>query len=116
MPLTAAAFTLAAASLVGIPPTAGFMSKFYLSLGAVAAGGWIFLIVILLGSLMSAVFYLRVINLIYFGRHERKVQRDELPFSMLVPIIILALGSAAFGLLAKIPLSVIEPAVRLLSG
>jgi multicomponent Na+:H+ antiporter subunit D len=118
MPITAAAFTLAAASKVGIPPTAGFVSKFYLVLGTLQAGdwNWIFIIVILVGSLMSAVFYLRVINLIYSGRHERKVQRDELPFSMLVPIIILALGSAAFGIFVRLPLLLVEPAVRLLSG
>ncbi|MCL0104076.1 monovalent cation/H+ antiporter subunit D family protein [Dehalococcoidia bacterium] len=116
MPLAMTAFTLAAASMVGIPPTAGFVSKFYLSLGALEAGEWIFVIVILLGSLMTAVFYLRVINLIYFGRHEEKVQRDELPLSMLVPIIILALGCVSFGIFARVPLSLVEPAVKLLSG
>jgi multicomponent Na+:H+ antiporter subunit D len=116
MPLTMAAFTLAAASKVGIPPTAGFVSKFYLVLGALEAGGWIFVIVILLGSLISAVFYLRVINLLYFGGHEGKVQRDELPLTMLIPMIILALGCTAFGIFVGIPLSVVEPAVRLLSG
>jgi multicomponent Na+:H+ antiporter subunit D len=131
MPFTAAAFTLAAASLIGIPPTAGFMSKFYLSLGAVAAGGWgwIFVIVIILGSLLTAVFYLRVINLMYFGgnKHEGEVQMDEIPLNppfikgeipltMLIPIIILALGSALFGVFAAVPLSMVEPAVSLLLG
>ncbi|MCL0088731.1 oxidoreductase, partial [Dehalococcoidia bacterium] len=118
MPLTMAAFTLAAVSKVGIPPTAGFVSKFYLSLGALEAGEWIFVIVILLASLMTAVFYLRVINLIFFGgdKHEGKVQRDELPLSMLVPIIILALGCAVFGIFVGIPLRLVEPAVMVLSG
>ncbi|MCL0097915.1 monovalent cation/H+ antiporter subunit D family protein [Dehalococcoidia bacterium] len=118
MPLTMAAFTLAAVSKVGIPPSAGFVSKFYLSLGALEAGEWIFVIVILLASLMTAVFYLRVINLIFFGgdKHEGKVQRDELPLSMLVPIIILALGCAVFGIFVGIPLRLVEPAVMVLSG
>ncbi|HAZ31481.1 MAG TPA: oxidoreductase, partial [Dehalococcoidia bacterium] len=113
MPLTATAFTLAAASMVGIPPTAGFVSKFYLSLGAVETGGWIFIIVILIGSLMTAVFYLRVINLIYFSgdKHEGKVQMDELPLSMLIPIMTLALGSSIFGIFAWVPLRLVEPAV-----
>jgi multicomponent Na+:H+ antiporter subunit D len=118
MPFTAAAFTLAAASLIGIPPTAGFMSKFYLALGAVGAGGWIFVSVIILGSLLAAVFYIRVINLMYFGgnKPEGKVQKDELPLTMLIPIIILALGSALFGIFAAVPLSMVEPAVSLLLG
>jgi multicomponent Na+:H+ antiporter subunit D len=153
MPFTAAAFTLAAVSLIGIPPTAGFMSKFYLSLGAVEARAWIFVIIVILGSLLAAVFYLRVINLMYFGgpKHERlsdnghsererrissdetlhfvqgdlgvvgqphegKVQRDEVPLTMLIPIIILALGSALFGVFAAVPLSMVEPAVSLLLG
>ncbi|MBT9141530.1 MAG: Na(+)/H(+) antiporter subunit D [Dehalococcoidia bacterium] len=118
MPLTATAFTLSAVSMVGIPPTAGFVSKFYLYLGAMEAGEWIFVIVILLSSIMAAVYSLRVINLIYFGgdKHEGKVQMDELPLSMLIPIMTLALGSTLFGIFVNIPLSLVEPAVKLLSG
>jgi multicomponent Na+:H+ antiporter subunit D len=118
MPVTAAAFTLAAASKIGIPLTAGFVSKFYLILGALEAGAWIFIIVILVGSLMSAVFYLRVINLIYFNgdKHEGKVRKDEPPLGMLIPIMILALGSAVFGIFAGVPLLLVDPAVRLLLG
>jgi multicomponent Na+:H+ antiporter subunit D len=180
MPVTAAAFTLAAASMIGIPPTAGFMSKFYLSLGAVEVEAWIFVIIIILGSLLTAVFYLRVINLIYFGGNKHEIPlnppllkgeeiplnpplqkgeeiplnppllkgenppqspfckggrkgdlggilnnrrglekmstRREVPLTMLIPIIILALGSALFGIFAAVPLSMVEPAVRLLLG
>jgi multicomponent Na+:H+ antiporter subunit D len=156
MPFTAAAFTLAAASLIGIPPTAGFMSKFYLSLGAVEAGAWIFVIIVILGSLLTAVFYVRVINLMYFGGNKHEIPlnppllkgenppqspfckggrkgdlggilnnrrglekmstRREVPLTMLIPIIILALGSALFGIFAAVPLSMVEPAVRLLLG
>lgn len=135
MPITMIAFTLAAISLVGIPPTSGFMSKFYLAIGAYQES-WIFLAVILLGSLLSAVFYFRVINLIYFGEPEHKSgvreqgaeiggvvhrqpttdNRREAPLTMLIPIIILALGSTLFGILVHIPLSVVEPAVKLLLG
>jgi len=118
MPITAVAFTLAAVSKIGIPPTAGFVSKFYLVMGSLEAGKWIFVIVILLATLMTALFYLRVINLIYFGEPERegKVQRDEIPLTMLVPVIILALGCAVFGIFVSIPLLLVEPAVRLLLG
>ncbi len=134
MPVTMAAFTLAAASMVGIPPTAGFMSKLYLALGTLEAGAWVFLIVILVGSFLTAVFYLRVINLIYFGESRVKSQESrvgvgdsrlqtpdsrlfrEVPLTMLIPIIILALGCTLFGIFVFIPLSVVEPAVKLLLG
>jgi NADH:ubiquinone oxidoreductase subunit 5 (subunit L)/multisubunit Na+/H+ antiporter MnhA subunit len=54
----------------------------------------------------------------YFGgnKHEGKVQRDEVPLTMLVPIMVLALGSALFGVFAAVPLSLVEPAVSLLLG
>lgn len=69
MPITMAAFTLAATSLMGIPPTSGFMSKFYLGIGAYQ-GNWVFLAVILLGSLLSAIYFFRVIWLVYFSQAE----------------------------------------------
>ncbi len=118
MPITAAAFALAAVSMIGLPPTAGFFSKFYLCLGALEAGAWTFAIVILLASFLTAVFYFRVINLIYFGEHkqEEHVEVDEVPPSMLVPIVILALGCIIFGIFVGIPLSVVGPAVELLLG
>jgi multicomponent Na+:H+ antiporter subunit D len=84
----------------------------------VEAGAWIFVIIVILGSLLTAVFYLRVINLMYFGgpKHEEKVRREEVPLTMLIPIIILAGGSALFGVFAAVPLSMVEPAVSLLLG
>jgi len=122
MPLTMAAFTAAAASKVGIPPTAGFASKLYLVMGALEAGQWIFAIVILVGSLMTAAYYLRVIHLMYFRNPEGRAHRHEgravheLPLTMLLPILILALGSTLFGILVGLPLLLVEPAVRRLLG
>ena len=118
MPITAAAFALSALSMMGIPPTAGFFSKWFLCMGAIEAGGWIFAIVILLGSLLTAVYYFRVLYVIYFGEHKHveQVGTDEVPPGMLVPIAILALGCILFGIFVGIPLSVVEPAVRVLLG
>jgi multicomponent Na+:H+ antiporter subunit D len=118
MPITAAAFALSALSMMGIPPTAGFFSKWFLCMGAIEAGGWIFAIVILLGSLLTAVYYCRVLYVIYFGEHKHveQVGTDEVPPGMLVPIAILALGCILFGIFVGIPLSVVEPAVRVLLG
>lgn len=116
MPLTAAAFTLAAASIAGIPPTAGFMSKLYLALGALETGRWVFVAVILAGGLLTALVYLRVITLMFFGGREGTLRRDEPPLGMLAPIVVLALASAMLGIFVGLPLSLVEPAVRLLLG
>jgi multicomponent Na+:H+ antiporter subunit D len=116
MPLTAIAFTLAAASVAGIPPTAGFMSKLYLALGALEAGRWIFVAVILAGGLLTALVYLRVIILMYFGGRDANLRLNDPPPGMLLPIMALAVASAGFGILVGMPLSLVEPAVRLLLG
>ncbi len=65
MPWTMASFTIAALAMVGIPPTAGFFSKYYLLLGSVDAGNWIFFAIIIVSSLLSAVYFFRVIEMIY---------------------------------------------------
>jgi len=97
-PLTMAAFTVAAMSLVGMPPTAGFFSKWYLLRGALEADAWPFAVVLLLSSLMSAVYFFRVIERIYFAEEpvandeDAARQRPELPLRMLGPVV--ALGAA----------------------
>src|SRR3990172_2728414 len=66
MPFTMAAFTIGAISMVGIPPTAGFFSKWYLVLGAIESKNWIFAGLLLLSSLLVAVAFFRIIQNVYF--------------------------------------------------
>jgi multicomponent Na+:H+ antiporter subunit D len=66
-PWTTAAFTLAALSMVGIPPLAGFFGKWYLALGAIQGGRWGHLAVILLGSLLTAVYFFRALEIFYLA-------------------------------------------------
>lgn len=116
MPITMAAFTLAALSMVGIPPTCGFISKWYLALGAWYSGAWLFIIVILLSSLMNAIYYLRVVNIAYFGVSRGKIRMDDAPIMMLIPIVILAMGCLILGVGAKLPLTLVTPAAKALLG
>jgi len=111
-----AAFAIAASSLMGVPPASGFMSKFYLGLGAYQEN-WIFLAVILVGSLLSGIYFFKVLAIAYFSpikEPDSKIRGPELPFSMLMPIVILAIASLAFGVLEDLPVTLIEQAVRLL--
>ncbi|MBE0524408.1 MAG: monovalent cation/H+ antiporter subunit D family protein [Methanosarcinales archaeon] len=114
MPYTSAAFTLVALSMIGVPPTVGFVSKWYLAWGAMIADQWIFVGVIMLSSLLNIVYFWRVFENMYFYRAEGgKV--DEVPLSMLLPILILAALTFLLGLLALYPLNeIMAPMVQIL--
>ena len=62
LPVTAAAFTVGAIAMVGVPPTAGFFSKWYLAIAAVEQDLWVVLAVVLLGSLLTAAYLFRVLS------------------------------------------------------
>jgi multicomponent Na+:H+ antiporter subunit D len=105
MPWTMAAFTLGALAMVGIPPTAGFFSKWYLLLGTVEGGNWVWFGVIILSSLLSAVYFFRVVEMVFrdpeiddAAAEVEPIQASEPPFSMFFPIAVLAVGILAAGI------------------
>ncbi|MCD4810200.1 MAG: monovalent cation/H+ antiporter subunit D family protein [Methanosarcinales archaeon] len=119
MPVTTTVFLIAGLSMIGVPGTVGFTSKWYLALGSINAGQWIFVIVILISSLLNIVYFWRVFDNIWFGHpHEvEHIKRDEAPLSMLIPMVILAVLCIFFGLFAYYPLHyVLEPLSNALLG
>jgi multicomponent Na+:H+ antiporter subunit D len=119
MPVTTTVFLIAGLSMIGVPGTVGFTSKWYLALGSLEAGQWIFVVVILISSLLNIVYFWRVFDNIWFGHpHEvEHIKRDEAPLSMLIPMVILALLCIFFGLFAYYPLHyVLEPLSNALLG
>jgi multicomponent Na+:H+ antiporter subunit D len=118
MPMPMGAFTVAALSMVGIPPTAGFFSKWYLVLGCVDNGNWVFAAVILISSLLNAVYFFRVLENIYFKTptEDKKVEiKQKISFEMLVPTLILAAGVIVLGLInVLIVNSVLQPIANML--
>lgn len=101
MPWTFAAFTVAALSMIGIPPAAGFFSKWYLLLGALEVGNGWFVATILLSSLLNAAYFFRVLENLYAkpGVKENESRVAEAPASMLMPTLLLAVGILVLGLL-----------------
>jgi multicomponent Na+:H+ antiporter subunit D len=104
MPVTMAAFTVGALSMIGVPPTAGFFSKWYLILGAIDAGRYHFMAALLISSLVNAILFFRVIEIAYFepkvdhhAGYTEKMNIDEAPLSMLVPLIIVAISLIIIG-------------------
>ncbi len=107
MPWTAGAFTVAAFSMIGLPPTSGFFSKLYLILGAIEAEHWVFVGVILLSSVLAMAYFVNVIRYMYFPSEEGTLGpvhppldrvREEAPLTMLVPTVILAGATVLLGL------------------
>jgi multicomponent Na+:H+ antiporter subunit D len=119
MPFTMAAFVIAALSVIGIPPTCGFFSKWYLILGAIDANQWIFVAVLLISSLLNVILFFRVIEHAYLEPEEEHAEgaelaiaNEEAPFTMLMPILVAAAGIMVFGVLSgKIISTVIQFAV-----
>jgi multicomponent Na+:H+ antiporter subunit D len=100
MPITMAAFTVGAFSMIGIPPTAGFFSKWYLLLGGIEAGQWGYVVALLFSSLVNAVLFFRIIEIGYFfkdGEHHGHEKREEAPLLMQVPLWITAAALIVIG-------------------
>jgi multicomponent Na+:H+ antiporter subunit D len=86
MPWTMAAFVAGGLSLVGLPLTSGFISKWYLVNAALADGYWPLAVLILVSSLLALIYIWRVVEAAYFhppGADMHKVR--EAPASMLIP-------------------------------
>jgi multicomponent Na+:H+ antiporter subunit D len=102
MPFTMAAVVVAAISMIGLPPTAGFFSKWYLVTGAIQVHAWVFVAVLIGSSLLSAVYFFRVIEWAYLRAPEHNatptIRRQDLPVQMLIPILLLATSVLLLGL------------------
>ncbi|MCH2451120.1 MAG: NADH/ubiquinone/plastoquinone (complex I) [Gracilimonas sp.] len=104
-PWTMAAFTTAAISMVGLPPLAGFFSKWYLALGTIDNSNWLLLAVILISSLLNAVYFFRILEKIYLNNPDTEsteetevVERDEVGFTMMFPMAVMAIGLLLVGI------------------
>jgi multicomponent Na+:H+ antiporter subunit D len=98
MPLTMAAFTIAGLGLVGTPGTSGFISKWYLMVGAIDAGQWISVAAIVTGSLIALVYVGRVLEIAWLrAPSPHVIEAGDPPLAMLAPIVILALATIYFG-------------------
>ena len=105
MPITSTAFTILAFSLIGVPFTAGFVSKIALVI-AVADRGWWWAVAVIMVASILALFYMgRILKVMYFDppaescmRADGSVMRNEAPVMMLIPMIVLAIASIYIGM------------------
>jgi multicomponent Na+:H+ antiporter subunit D len=119
MPLTMTGFTLLALSMVGIPPTAGFFSKWYLVLGSLEADNLVLAVVIGTSSLLTAVYFLRLFERIFVVEPEEAVvaQAGEPGPRIVGTVAVLSLAVVAIGLGNGVLVSrVLEPIATGLLG
>ena len=99
MPLTSLGIVIAGLSLIGVPGTAGFVSKWYLVLGAIEAGRWWLAAIIVATSLIAVGYVWRFVEAAYLAQAESGLpEPGEPPLVMLVPAWLLVAACVWFGL------------------
>jgi len=116
MPVTMAAFVLAGLSLIGVPLTVGFISKWYLILAALEAGWWPIALLALLSSLLAVIYVWRVVEVAYFQKADDDSNVQEAPLMMQISMWILTGATLYFGIQTDLTVSVAQRAAGLLLG
>ena len=113
LPWTMGAFFVASLSMIGIPPTAGFVTKWYLALGSVEAGEMAFMVVLLVSSVLNAAYLLPVSYGAFFGSEELESPATirEIPL-MTIPLVATAILSVLMGIFPGYFLALAEGVVR----
>lgn len=116
MPWTMAAFVGGGLSMIGVPLTVGFVSKWYLVQAALEQGRWFVAAVVMVGSLMALIYIWKVVEVAYFQRRDDEAEIREAPISLLIPTWALVAASFWFGIDAGTTSSVAISAAETLLG
>ena len=117
MPYTMAAFVAAGFSLIGVPLTVGFISKWYLILGALEKGWWLVALLIIVSSLLAVIYFWKVVEFAYFkARPDGATKFSEAPLSMLIPIWVMVGSNFYFGINTNFTIAVAVKAAKSLIG
>lgn len=94
MPITMLCFTISAISLIGIPPTNGFISKWLLAEGSLMEGKAAFPVILLVSALLTALYLLPISTAAFFKKDDTEIaeikeikETKEAPIKMLIPIV-----------------------------
>lgn len=122
MPVTSWAFTIVSLALVGIPPLSGFLSKYYLGVGALSFNpislGYVGIVILILSSLLTFGYLITLSIKAFFPGTEfdySLVKSDEPTILTTSPILILTLGTVVFGLLPHYLINYLTPIISMIS-
>ena len=113
MPWTMAAFTVGVLSMIGVPPTGGFISKWYILLGAIDAQQMFAVGVIIVSTLLNAAYFLPIVYAAFFRSPESNPEcghqdtHGEAPLAILLAITVTALGTMVLFFFPDLPLELV---------
>lgn len=110
MPLTMAAFVVAGLALIGVPGTAGFISKWALVTAALEQDALFLAFLIMASSILAVVYIWRLVEVIYFQEPDGTFEKKDAPLRLLIPTWILAGMTIYFGLFSGFSVEVAEAA------
>jgi multicomponent Na+:H+ antiporter subunit D len=116
MPWTMTAFAIGAMSMIGLPPAAGFVSKWYLVSGAMAQAQWLALGVILLSTLLNSAYFLPVIYRAFFrplSAHDQAHGHGEAPWPIVIALSLTAAATVALFFFPDVPLALARQLVAI---
>ena len=118
MPFTMAAFTIGALSMIGLPPTAGFVSKWYILSGALETGQIFAIGVIIISTLLNAAYFLPIVYAAFFKPEKSapKHPHGEAPLAIVIAISLTALGTVLFFFFPDVPLGLAQTIVQTMIG
>jgi multicomponent Na+:H+ antiporter subunit D len=98
------AFAVGALAMIGVPPTAGFLGKWYILTGAMQTANWGAVGVIVLSTLLTAAYFLPIVFRAFFREPAgRKQETREAPRSMVLALTLTAAGTLLLFLAPEIP-------------
>jgi multicomponent Na+:H+ antiporter subunit D len=97
MPWTMGAFSVGALSMIGVPPTAGFVSKWYILAGAFQAENLMAVFTIIASTVLNAAYFLPILYMVWFAQEENGgLEHGEAPFAAVLALTITALLTLGF--------------------
>ena len=107
MPWTMGAFAVGALSMIGLPPAAGFISKWYMLSGAMAASHWVAVVVIVASTLLNAAYLLPIVYRAFFRECAggEEARHGEAPLPMVIALTTTAVGTILLFFMPDVPLA-----------
>ncbi|MDX1507675.1 MAG: monovalent cation/H+ antiporter subunit D family protein [Woeseiaceae bacterium] len=118
MPFTMAAFTIGAVSMIGVPPTAGFVSKWYILAGAFEADNYVAILTIIASTALNAAYFLPIVYMAWFAREDQPppTPHGEAPWPSVLALSLTALMTIVFFLFNGPALELARAMVTGISG
>ena len=110
MPWTMGAFAVASLSMIGLPPTVGFISKWYLLGGAFEAGQWAAVGVLVISTALNAAYFLPIVYSAFMKpeTHSSDHPHGEAPLTMVVSLVFTAAVTVGLFFWPELPLSLAQ--------